>query len=342
MKLDITQSLIYDTINFFNIYFDYDKTEQSVIENGLDVEKNFMFYYSIKHNFEINNSICALFISTANHPTFLTKFFLKYIGHIGKLSELKKLLLNKNILLQELTSYYFPGEKSITDDMLFKLENTDSRVILSLNLIISKHKETILSFIKHIDNIHILIKQLYENNMNIIKSFKPDANYVFALNETYKTNISEKNVYLISLLSPFSIKCGYDESTKSYVCALGYLSKKTLKNGNSLFHVNFYSMTSLLSNKIIIDILDIIFEHKKINSSKIINLIPYELSDSSIYRLLSELLTEKAIKVVERKSKVIYYSINDEYLKKASFVFNSKINYYIKNSKNNIRKETDT
>ena len=94
--------------------------------------------------------------------------------------------------------------------------------------------------------------------------------------------------------------------------------------------MTYESISNLISNSTVIEILKIIRASKEIRPSELIEEmdIKFGCSSSTVYRLLSNLSIDNVITISKHSNKRTYYSLNGEYFDRASIVMNDFFMYF--------------
>ena len=176
------------------------------------------------------------------------------------------------------------------------------------------------------------MKEIYDMNSKKILQFKLNDDHISTLEKNSKYNFSNDTIYFISLLEPFVVH--YTFFGDQYYWVFGYMCHISIEKEKEFEYINMTheSIIDILSNKTIIEILNIIKKNKEIRPSELTEeMNNYGCSPSTVYRLINNLLTEKAVVVSNRDKKKVYYAINGEYFKRASVVMNDFLLYYFSN-----------
>ena len=132
--------------------------------------------------------------------------------------------------------------------------------------------------------------------------------------------------YGISLMNPYYIK----KCRKVWV--FGTFVSLERNNTHNLENVTFESAAQIISGKVYMDIIEILYNNDNYLSA---NQIMDELnwSQAVLYRSLSHMYGEKVI-FLKKEKNVHYYSINPEYFKKAEYIVSEKCRsiYHMKNN----------
>lgn len=337
MLLDLERSIIYDTIRYFDVFFNYENFKDTLLQHDLDIALGFKYFNLINEGVEIDPDLGAFFIIGEKRISMFTNWFMNRIKSISSITDLVTKTKDKASFQKEFLDIYsavsIEGEEEkeeiqpITRKSVYKL-NLDANVKISIVAILTDYESVMQKLSDSIYMIYEKIKALHTAHIRKIKGFKLEEKYVNIFEELYKEKIEDDNLYCVSLLHPYGYRVSiYDK----YVWIFGHLCKKYLDRTYDFLNVDYKSVASILSNELNIEILNIIKEHGTINPAGILRILDdkYECSPATIYRLISGLISEKVINVAEKTKKNVYYSLNKDYFRHASVEMNRKLLYYI-------------
>lgn len=334
MQLNTNIGKIFDTVRYFDIYFNRESITEYMELHNLEVASGLAFFHKVGQII-VDRDLMAFFYFKENRISLLDRFFLVQISNMHTIGNFVELLSQKGCLERELMAYYLGIKDSMQsaccNALLYDAE-LDANVKMSLfialhypEVILEKLKEAILT-------VYDAVSQLHEAHSPLITGFHLETMYLEIIREQYRDVIDRNSIYGVSLLNPYAIKFGADAHNK-HIWIFGHLCKRTLENDFQYLHVTPKSVGALFSHEYKTDIMDIILEHKRINPAEITRFLSqkYNISSASVYRVINELLETKAVIVVEKTSKNVYYALNKQFFENAQVAMNKALLYYIEN-----------
>lgn len=331
MQFDLNRSILYDTVKYFEIYFNKNTIDADISFYGYDEILFFKYYSRIK----IENSFPKeffVFFKYVNsiRTSALMDFLLKNFNNIQSVESLiSRLFNNKDVLFDYIMNFYFHSEKPVGYADIFELD-VEADHKLSIGIFFNEHDRVIERLISDVEIVYKHISELYRQNNLVLKNFQLSKSLLGQIKNTLGFKLeNEITVYGISLLDQYALR--YSINTKENIYILGLRCGDFLKN-NRYAHVNFKSVAYVLKSDLAMKVIDLLDEYEKLTRANIYNLLD-DYSQASVYRVLSELTKEKVTYVYEVTNKCIYYKINKEYFKVASALMNNKLSHYMDGGK---------
>lgn len=330
MQFDLNRSILYDTVRYFEIYFNKNTIDADISFYGYDEILFFRYYSRIK----IENSFpkeYLVFFKYVNsiRTSALMDFLLKNFNNIQSVESLIDIFRNKDIFFEHIMNFYFHSEKTVGYADIFELD-VEADHKLSIGIFFNEHDRVIERLISDVEIVYKHISELYRQNNLVLKNFQLSKSLLGQIKNTLGFELeNEITVYGISLLDQYALR--YSINNKETVYILGLRCGDFLKN-NRYAHVNFKSVAYVLKSDLAMKVIDLLDEYEKLTPANIYNLLD-DYSQASVYRVLSELTKEKVTYVYEVTNKCIYYKINKEYFKVASALMNNKLSHYMDGGK---------
>lgn len=315
------KSILFDTVYYFDIFFNKSILQRKLINNGLDESIAFEAYDSV--DFNLNDIYRAFFDLGNNRNSFAIFLLFGHIDHINNVDEFIDILMDKDYIIENISSFYANKAVINTEDV-FLLE-IEAKTRASLIAVIKDYGTVLDRLISDLKDVNIFIQHYYASNFDRIKDSENLPEYMKIIEE-HGGEIDEIEYYGISLLNPFYFKkC-------RRVWVFGTFVSLERNNTHNLENVTFESIAQILSGKVYMDIIEILYNNDNYLSA---NQIMDELnwSQAVLYRSLSHLYGEKVI-FLKKEKNVHYYSINPEYFKKAEYIVSEKCRsvYHMKNN----------
>ena len=320
------KSILFDTIYYFDIFFNKNILQRKLINNGLNESVAFEAYDSIA--FDLSEIYRAFFDLGNSRTSFGIFLLFGHIDHINNIDEFIDILMDKDYIIENISSFY--ANKSVINiEETFLLE-VEGKTRASLIAVIKDYVTVLDRLISDLKDVNTFIQRYYTSNFDRIKNFENLPEYVKIIEE-YGGEIDEIEYYGISFMNPFN----FEKCRKVWV--FGNFVSLGRNNTHNLKNVTFESTVQTLSGKVYMDIIEILYNNNNYLSA---NQIMDELnwSQAVLYRSLSYLCSEKAI-FSKKEKNINYYSINLEYFKKAEYVVSRKCRS-ICHMKNNVKKQT--
>lgn len=334
MKLDLTISILYDTLRYYDIIFNQSEIEKRVNEHLLSLDICFDMYNKIqKINQTVNDidDFWALFYYNGTPNSFIQRYFLRKIDLLHTLEDFVKIMQSREFE-NEFKAFYFPEKKCVHCRDAYTLD-IDGNVKLSLYVMIQNFERMITEFIKSFYVVHQIVVELFNNNRSTLHNFSLDSESRKIIKDSYNDEITINSIYGISLLHPYAIRYGNRESDNKHIWILGYECKEALEKEYSYLHINPQSIGTIIGNKYHLDIISIMLTEKKINPASLTRILQeqYSVGESTVHRAINTLITNKVIYIAEKTSKNIYYSLNRFYFERAKIELDKTMMYYINN-----------
>lgn len=316
MKLDIERGILYDTLRVFDIYFNYETVLEELEARGSPQQKEMEFYHKITEKYKIDEDLYAFFVSNKQTGSYMTAYYLKNIKEIHSIHAFLELIQCKPAFYNDFKHFFFGTVRQSADISYQDIVSLDldCNTKICISFILKDYEYYISKLCKSLHEVYLHTCEIYNRNVNKILGFSLDSGYQTLLKSIpdYSSADLDNSVYCISLLHPFSL-CSGNFSTPYLV--LGYLCKKTIESYNLYHNVTIQSMCGILSNDLSLEIINIIHEHKEMKPSAICKILQgkYQVSTSTVHRLVKDLMDEKVIQLTKRTNKCVYYSINYEY-----------------------------
>ena len=315
------KSILFDTVYYFDIFFNNGIIRRELINSGLDENIAFEAYDSV--GFDVNEIYRAFFDLGSNRNSFAVFLLFGHIDRINTVDEFIYILKDKEYIIEYISTFY--ANKSVIDiEEAFLLE-IDAKTRASLIAAISNYETVLNRLADDLKSVSALVRSYYGNNFDQISDSKNLTEYMKIIEE-YGGDIEEIEYYSISLMNPFYFK----KSRKVWV--FGNFVSSERNNTHNLKSVTLESVLNTLSGEVYMDIIDMLYKNNNCLSA---NQMMDELnwSQAVLYRALSHLYTEKAI-FSKKEKNVNYYSINPEYFKKAEYVVNERCRHLCRNENN--------
>ena len=314
MNVDLYKSMVYDTVRYFETYFNKNQIEQETECLSLDIEQTFKNYNTISENCTVRNEYMALFEWNENRVSFLCELLFEYYEKVDSTEALKEILMQKRLVISKLSKYFLSKDHIETKD-IFNM-NGSSNIKISLALIINNYEGIIEGFFSDMDRVGLEIKKLYKNEESIIDNFSQDSSY-----EKIAGAESGKGPLCISLIDPYLFKFS------GYVWVLGYKYKEVCRE-NDLSTVTFKSVTENLSNDLVMDIIKILSKAENLTISEIFFKLNIEYSQPALYRAVNNMTAEKIIYANQIDKKTRRYSLNRTYFKYAVMIIYNRLKVF--------------
>jgi len=334
MKINIERSKVHDTIKYFELFFNYKRLEKIIEAYNLSSSKSFEFYNAINENekISISKNSYAFFKLEENRISLLCTIFYAHAESIYSLDDFIKVISDKKNLFEQLTYYYLDGyavaqKHEICEEDIYDLECDDNKVLVSLTRIVVDFEEFFKQFKEEFLNVYEKISKLFGSQSELIANFKIEKHEKRKLEDMYKNDLEEE--ISLSLINPYSIR--FYTSSNCATWFIGYMFNEYLNKEEVVSWVNYEVIANLFSNKLALEILDIIKKNKKISPADIVKILDYHVSEPTIYRVIANLSMENALSLVERRGRSVFYSINEDFFFNAALVMNREILYYCNN-----------
>lgn len=321
MTLDLERSLVYDTIRFFDIFFNYKEIEEDIIKRNLEPDKCLESYHMLVPEKEIDQDLYVFFALNKNSMSLLSRIYFENIHTIRTLQDLYEIISEEDKFKPFCVDYYFGenhGDNTAEMDRkyVYRLD-IPSNIKVSLFALLIEYKELVRSLLDTLEVIASEVRRLYEKYAKKISLFRLDPTHIQVLEEISNIQFTDHSVYYISLLHPHGYRLSKSKNIDYWL--FGLHCKHTIENEYRYLNVTHTSAASILSNDMMMEVVNIISQHEEINPAEIIKNLneEYVCSPASIYRIITNLLAEKVITVSNKTSKNVYYRLNREYFRYA-------------------------
>lgn len=312
------KSILFDTIYYFNIFFNKSIIQRKLINYGIDERIAFKSYNYIQYN---PSEMYRAFFALGHSRTSLAVFLL--FGHIERISNLNEFIdiLRDREYMVEFMSNFYANKPVLKIEETFLLE-VDSKTQASLLAVLTNYEIVLEKLVHDLENVSILVEQYYKDNKG-----NPSENLAVyrEIIEECGGEIDEIEYYGISLMNPFNCeKC-------RKVWIFGTFASSEINNPRNLKNVTFESAVQTLSCSVYLDIIDILNnKNNYMSANQIMDYLNW--SQAVLYRSLSYLCSERAI-LAKKEKNVNYYSVNLGYFKKVEHIMSEKCkSLYMKNS----------
>ena len=321
MIYSLEKSILFDTVYYFDIFFNNGIIRRELINSGLDENIAFEAYDSV--GFDVNEIYRAFFDLENNRNSFAVFLLFGHISSISTVDEFIYILEDKEYIIEYISSFY-ANKAAVNMEEIFLLDmEADTRA--SLIAVINNYEKVLDRLAGDLKKVNSCVRRYYEDNSHRARASENLNDYMKIVKE-HGGEVDEIEYYGISLMNPFNFK----KCRKVWI--FGNFVNSERNNTHNLENVTFESAVDTLSGGVYMDIIDMLYKNNNCLSA---NQMMDELnwSQAVLYRALSHLYTEKAI-FSKKEKNVNYYSINPEYFKKAEYVVNERCRHLCRNENN--------
>ena len=320
------KSILFDTVYYFDLFFNKGIIRRELINSGLDENVAFKAYNSV--GFDVNEIYRAFFDFGSNRNSFAVFLLFGHIDRINTVDEFIDILKDKEYIIEYISTFY--ANKSFIDIEETFLLRVEAKIRASLIAIISNYETVLNRLVDDLKSVNVCMQRYYANNFDSVRDFENLDDYIKIIRD-YGGNMDEIDCYGISLMNTFYFK----KCRKVWV--FGAFASSEQNSTHNLKNVTLESVLDTLSGGVYMDIIDMLYKNNNcLSANQMMDEINW--SQAVLYRGLSYLCSEKAI-FLKKEKNVNYYSINPEYFKKAEYVVSEKCRY-LYHVKNNFKMQT--
>lgn len=311
MIFSLEKSVLFDTVYYMEIFFNKERLTESSENYGFNENIAFELYNTI--NISLKETDRTFFGYGNNNYSFMLFLLFAHIDKINSLEELINILQDKNYISGLFSEFYKdglenPGEKGSGFE-------ADPIITSGLLMVINDYDLILKNLIGDLHNVNSVIQKCYAENMHRIKYRLKLSDYISIINN-FGCDTDEIEYYGISLLLPFNFK------KSKTVWIFGYMADLSVNNRHNLSNVTLKSVLTILEDKLSVNILELLHMNgKPLSSDQILKHL--NCSQLVLYMALPNLLSENAV-IMHKEDGINYYSINNEYFKKASNIIDNK------------------